>query len=392
MNRNKFGKQGWAPDRIGNLNGKTYIITGTTSGTGFEAAKILLSKGAKVVMLNRNLKKAAGTIATLEQELGSKVDVLSIQMDLAAQASIKEAAEEVLKKVPKIDALICNAAIAQVPKQKITVDSFESQMGVNHYGNFLLQGLLFPRIEESKGRIVVVGSMGYNMGIKTIQFDDMNWDKNYSPNGVYSQSKLAQIMCVYELQDRLKEAGKTDVKVYACHPGSSRTNLLKVSTDWAKDELFSTPFFILFGILFILASIGFWQLGKTEMARAYIIPTSVAGALLMTIGFGLFFTNKSRITQFETAYNNDASAFVESELKRTEATLKEYQNIVFKAIPLIIVICALVIVFINKPIWRASMITSIAILVVILLIDGTAHARVDAYNQQLLSIEKDTKD
>ncbi len=71
--------------------------------------------------------------------------------------------------------------------------------------------------------------MGYNLGIKTIQFDDMNWDKNYSPNGVYSQSKLAQIMSIYELQDRLKKAGKTDVKAYACHPGASRTSLIKTS-------------------------------------------------------------------------------------------------------------------------------------------------------------------
>jgi len=71
--------------------------------------------------------------------------------------------------------------------------------------------------------------MGYNLGIKTIQFDDMNWDKNYSANGVYSQSKLAQIMCIYELQDRLKKAGKTDVKAYACHPGASRTSLIKTS-------------------------------------------------------------------------------------------------------------------------------------------------------------------
>ena len=229
MNTKQFGKQGWTPDRIGNLNGKTYIITGTTSGTGFEAARILLSKSAKVVMLNRNPQKSEDTINTLKQELGNNIDVLNIQMDLASQASVKKAAEEVLKKVPQIDALICNAAIAQVPTQKLTVDGFESQMGVNHYGNFLLQGLLYPRIEASKGRIVVVGSMGYDMGIKTIQFDDMNWDKNYNPNGVYSQSKLAQIMCVYELQDRQKAAGKSAVKAYACHPGSSRTNLINTS-------------------------------------------------------------------------------------------------------------------------------------------------------------------
>lgn len=160
-------------------------------------------------------------------------------------------------------------------------------------------------------------------------------------------------------------------------------NILKSATDWAKAELFSTPFFVVFGIVFLVASLGFWQLGRTEMARAYIIPTLVAGTLLTIIGLGLFFTNKVRVKQFETAYNQDASAFVDSELVRANSTLKEYQNIVFKAIPFIIAACALLIVFIDKPIWRASMITTIAMLVVILLIDGTAHARVDDYNKQL---------
>lgn len=227
--KNKFGKQGWTPDRIIDLHGKTHLITGTTSGIGFEAAKILLSKGASVVMLNRNSKKSEKAIAILKQELGNNINVTNIKMDLAELASVRKAAKEVLRTTPQIDALICNAAIAQVPKQTFTVNGFESQLGVNHYGNFLLQALLYPRIEEFKGRIVTVGSMGYNLGIKTIQFDDMNWDKNYSPNGVYSQSKLAQIMCVYELQDRIKKAGKTNVKVYACHPGASSTSLIKTS-------------------------------------------------------------------------------------------------------------------------------------------------------------------
>ena len=229
MNTNQFGKKGWTPDRIRDLNGKTYVITGTTSGTGFEAAKILLSKGAKLVMLNRNPKKAEGTIKTLKQELGTQIDVLAIKMDLAEQDSVKKAAEEILKKVPQIDALICNAAIAQVPKQTLTIDGWESQMGTNYYGNWTLQALLFPLIEKSKGRIVTVGSMGYDMGIKTIKFDDLNWDKDYTPNNAYSQSKLAQIMSMYELQNRLKETGKTDVKAYACHPGASRTNLISTS-------------------------------------------------------------------------------------------------------------------------------------------------------------------
>lgn len=239
MKANQFGKKGWTPDRIDNLNGKTYVITGTTSGTGFEAAKILLSKGAKVVMLNRNPKKAEDIILTLKQELGNHIDVANIQMDLSKQMSVKIAAEEVLKTVPQIDALICNAAIAQVPKQILTVDGWESQMGTNYYGNWTLQALLFPLIEKSKGRIVTVGSMGYDMGIKTIKFDDLNWDKDYTPNNAYSQSKLAQIMSIYELQDRLKEAGKTDVKAYACHPGSSRTNLINTNGSFMMKFIFN---------------------------------------------------------------------------------------------------------------------------------------------------------
>ncbi|MEP0987826.1 SDR family oxidoreductase [Ekhidna sp.] len=229
QNNNQLGKHGWTPERIGDLTGKTFVITGTTSGTGFEAAKILLSKGAKVVMLNRNPKKSEDVIAIYKNELGNNIDVSFVIVDLGKLASVRKAAEEVLKTVPRIDALMLNAAIAQVPRQVLTEDGFESQMGTNHYGNFLLQGMLFPLIEKSKGRIVTVGSMGYNMGLKTIKFDDLNWDKNYTGNDAYSQSKLAQIMTVYELQDRLEKAGKSDVKTYACHPGASRTSLIKTS-------------------------------------------------------------------------------------------------------------------------------------------------------------------
>lgn len=229
MNHKRFGKKGWTPNQIGDLTGKTFLITGTTSGTGYEAAKILLSKGAKVVMLNRNLKKSEDVISAYKNELGNTIDVSHIKLDLGSLASVRDASHEALESVPQIDALILNAAIAQVPRQVITEDGFESQLGTNHYGNFLLQGLLFPLIETSKGRIVTVGSMGYDMGIKTIKFDDMNWNEDYTGNNAYSQSKLAQIMSVYELQDRLEKAGKTDVKTYACHPGSSRTSLIKTS-------------------------------------------------------------------------------------------------------------------------------------------------------------------
>lgn len=223
-----FGPEGWTPERLGNLAGKTYVITGGNAGAGFQASRILLSKGARVVMLNRNAEKSAAAVAELKAEFGNGTEVSFVRMDLSDLASVSKAAAEVLATVPRIDALICNAAIAQVPARKLTVDGFESQLGTNHYGHFVLCGMLFDRIEESRGRIVVVASLGYKLGLRTIQFDDMNWEKNYSANPAYSQSKLAQMMFAYELQDRSKEANR-NVEVYVCHPGSSATSLISTS-------------------------------------------------------------------------------------------------------------------------------------------------------------------
>jgi NAD(P)-dependent dehydrogenase (short-subunit alcohol dehydrogenase family) len=225
---NQFGPNGWTPQRLSSLNGKTFVITGANTGAGFQATRILLSKGASVVMLNRNPGKSDAAISELKREFGDAADVSYIRIDLAELASIRQASAEVLEKVPKIDALICNGAIAQIATQQLTVDGFESQLGVNHYGHFLLCGLLFERLEVSQGRIVVVSSEGHKMGLRTIQFDDMNWDKNYHPNKVYSQSKLAQMMFAYALQDKIKTAGKK-VRVYVCHPGASNTSLIRES-------------------------------------------------------------------------------------------------------------------------------------------------------------------
>ena len=223
---NPFGSAGWTPERLSSLAGKTYLITGANVGAGFQAARVFLSKGARVVMLNRNPQKSTAAIESLTQEFGNDADVSFIRMDLAVMDSVREASKDVLEQVPQIDALICNAAIAQVAQQEVTVDGFESQLGVNHFGHFLLCGLLFGRIEASSGRIVVVGSNAYKMGLKKIQFDDLNFDKKYSAWNAYAQSKLAQMMFGYELHRRAQAASKP-VQVYVCHPGASQTNLLK---------------------------------------------------------------------------------------------------------------------------------------------------------------------
>lgn len=164
--------------------------------------------------------------------------------------------------------------------------------------------------------------------------------------------------------------------------------IIKFATDWAKAEVFSARFFILFGLLFLAASYGFRQLGKTEMAKAYIVPSLVAGLLILAVGVGIFFANKSRISSFKEAYKNNPTEFVETELERTGKIMGEYRNIVFKIIPFIIVVAALTIVFVDKPLWRAAAITSIAMMLVILLVDSNANARVINYHKQLM-LEKE---
>lgn len=228
MSTKQFGPKGWTPDRIADLTGKTYLITGANSGTGFEASRLLLSKGARVVMLNRNESRSEDAMSRLTAEFGADVNATYVLIDLGVLASVREAAATLLETEVRIDALICNGAIAQVPTQKITADGFESQLGVNHMGHFLLSGLLFDRISATDGRIVVVGSGGYRMGLKRIKFEDLNFDENYTAWTSYAQSKLAQMMFGYELQRRLAAKGRT-VQVHVCHPGASRTNLISTS-------------------------------------------------------------------------------------------------------------------------------------------------------------------
>ena len=228
----------WTPEQLASVEGKTYLITGATSGTGKQAARLLLAKGAQIVMLNRNDEKSKATCDALRDEFGDHAKISFIHCDLSDYDTVRQASKTVLKDVKKIDALICNAAIAQVPKQILNKAGHESQLATNHYGHFLLCGLLFERLLSSKGRIVVVASLGYNLGLKTIKFDDMNWHKNYNANAAYSQSKLAQMMFAYELQDRLKAADK-QLDVFVCHPGSSATSLIETSGNLMTKVIFN---------------------------------------------------------------------------------------------------------------------------------------------------------
>lgn len=160
-------------------------------------------------------------------------------------------------------------------------------------------------------------------------------------------------------------------------------DILKTATDWTRAEVLSSAVFVVFGLMFLAASFGFWQLGKTDVARAYTIPTLLAGGLLVILGVGLLVPSFQRIEGFAAAYGADSSAFVTAELARSEKVLNEYRIAVFRVIPLMVATCAILIMLLDCPLWRASLITIVAILGVILVVDTNAHARLEAYHTQL---------
>lgn len=165
-------------------------------------------------------------------------------------------------------------------------------------------------------------------------------------------------------------------------------DILKTATNWTKAVMFSSAFLILFGAFSLFASLGFWQLGKTDVAKAYIIPTLVAGVLLLILGVGLFISSQARATSFPASYDSNAADFIVSEIARADRVLNEYRIAVFGVIPLTVAVCALLFPFFKSPIWQASLITTIAMMAVILVIDTNASARLEAYKEQLLLAKK----
>ncbi len=209
----------WTPDRLPDLSGRTYLITGGNSGIGLEAARYLANAGGDVVIAARDAGKAARAMAELRKT--ARGDVHGLALDLADLSSVRASADEARARFGKLDALINNAGIMQTP-ESTTADGFELQFGVNHLGHFLYAGLLYDAVEKAGGRIVSVSSMAHRIG--RMNFNDLMFAKGYTPTKAYGQSKLANLLFAQELHRRLMKAG-SPVTAYACHPGYSDTRL-----------------------------------------------------------------------------------------------------------------------------------------------------------------------
>lgn len=160
-------------------------------------------------------------------------------------------------------------------------------------------------------------------------------------------------------------------------------DILKLSVEWAKAELFSAKIVWLFSLIILLSAGGFALWGKTVMAKAFVIPLIVSGILLIVVGAGLYAANQPRIAQFETSYKNDADGFVKKEIERTTKSDGDFK-VVFKVLPVIAIVAAVLLILFSTPNWRAISITVILLVTFLMVVDSNTAARNAEYREQLL--------
>ncbi len=209
----------WTSANIPPQQGKLAVVTGANSGIGWHTALELARAGSEVILAARTKAKGHDAVLRIQQALPSAKVRFEV-LDLASLRSVRAFAEKVNRE-PKLDLLVNNAGVMAVPQRRLTEDGFELQFGTNFLGVFALTGLLMPSLLRSSApRITTVSSGAANMGLRRINFDDLQWERSYGPWKAYCQSKLADSMMALELGRRYRGVLST-----AAHPGYARTNL-----------------------------------------------------------------------------------------------------------------------------------------------------------------------
>ena len=220
-------KKRWNTEDIADQTGRVAIVTGANSGIGFEAAKALAAKGARVVIGSRNQERGDAAVSAIKGEVPA-ASVELMLLDLASLESVREFVADFTKRFDRLDLLINNAGVMMPKEREETTDGFELQFGTNHLGHFALTLPLLPLSLATEGsRVVNVSSSAQNFG--EFDLDDLQWTQRpFKRMPSYGASKIANMLFTLELQRRFEEAGASTIAA-SCHPGWTATNLQKTS-------------------------------------------------------------------------------------------------------------------------------------------------------------------
>lgn len=206
------------------ISGKIYIVTGANSGVGLETTRQLIKQGGHVIMACRRPDAAAEVAKSFT---GLKGSYEAIKLDLADLQSVRDFADEFLKRYDKLDALVCNAGLVTFgSKIERTKDGFEMAIGVSYFGHFLLTELLLDVLKKSTpSRMVIVSSVvhaGSKRNRPNVHLEDLNFNtRKFNNFAAYAEAKVAVVLYAMELSKRLEGTG---VITSSVHPGWARSN------------------------------------------------------------------------------------------------------------------------------------------------------------------------
>jgi len=223
----------WTANDIPDQKGRTVLITGANSGLGLRSAEAMARAGARVLLACRNPEKAAVALEAVEACATTAAPSV-ISLDLADLKSIEAAADEVAARVDHLDILMNNAGVMAIPLRR-TSDDFEMQFGTNHLGHFALTGRLLPLLlAAEQPRVICTSSQAHRIG--RMHWDDLQSRKKYSKWPAYGQSKLSNLLFMFELDRRAKREG-TALIAAAAHPGYASTHLQAAGPEMTGSRL-----------------------------------------------------------------------------------------------------------------------------------------------------------
>jgi NAD(P)-dependent dehydrogenase (short-subunit alcohol dehydrogenase family) len=215
---------GFTARDVPDQTGRCFIVTGANTGIGFEEARALAARGARVLLGCRDPDRGEQAVARILAAIPD-ADCAVLPLDLSDLGSVRDAAA-IAAAEPRIDVLLNNAGVMYPPLTR-TRQGFELQFGVNHLGPFAFTALLLPKLAAAGGaRVVVTSSLAHTGG--EIPWDDLNAKHHYRRTRRYSDSKLANMLFFSELDQRLRKAG-IPVSAIGCHPGVAATELSRHS-------------------------------------------------------------------------------------------------------------------------------------------------------------------
>ena len=202
------------------FNNRLVVISGATSGIGYDTAKKFASQGADIIGINRNEKKSKELCETIKKQYNVKCTYLIA--DFTKLSEVHDVAKQLSAMDRNIDVLIHNAGVYNTRKT-FTADDLEMVFQVNYLSSFILNTYLREKfINQKSGRIIFVNSEAHRFAVWGLHLNDLSWDKHhYSGLKSYGAAKMAQLLSMIKLKEYFTGSGVT---VNAMHPGNVKTN------------------------------------------------------------------------------------------------------------------------------------------------------------------------